>query len=150
MEILEVSINDAEILTKLTQRSKGYWDYTPEQMNAWKDELTVTPTYIENHLSYKLVEFGRILGYYSLMHYEDKAILLDNLFIEPDTINLGYGTALLNHAMQVAKELGYNKMIVESDPNAKLFYMRKGFKEIGEKMTSIPSRFLPIMGKVLH
>ena len=149
VDIVEVHTSDAKLLTDLTIRSKSYWDYPKEQIEEWMPELRITVDYIKSNVLYKLVEHGRIIGYYALEDLEMNGVLLDNLFIEPDRIGQGCGNLLIQHAFKTAKDLGYAKMIVESDPHATHFYIRKGFKEIDKKESSIAGRFLPIMGKVL-
>ena len=55
----------------------------------------------------------------------------------------------MHHAFNTARDLGYEKMIVESDPHAEHFYLRKGFQLIDKKESSISGRYLPVMGKEL-
>ena len=43
------------------------------------------------------------------------------------------------------KIIGFEKVILDSEPKAVAFYEKLGFKTIGQLPTSIKDRFLPIM-----
>ncbi len=145
MKIEKAHLEDSKVLTELTIRSKDYWNYGPEQIAEWKDELRVTPEYIKETEMYKLVLDDQIIGYYAAVEADKETIKLDNLFIEPDFIRQGYGSILVDHFIQQTKDSSYQRMLLDSDPNAVKFYEMKGFKVIGKLKTSIKDRFLSIM-----
>jgi len=145
----KVQITDALALTELTIRSKDYWNYGTDQIDKWIADLTITEEYITENILYKLINNNRILGYYSLIRESDLIIKMDNLFIEPEYIGKGFGSVLLNHACERSLSLGYKIMNLDADPHAEQFYIRHGFKVIGQLPTSIKGRFLPIMKKEL-
>ncbi|HKO76105.1 MAG TPA: GNAT family N-acetyltransferase, partial [Flavobacterium sp.] len=74
-----------------------------------------------------------------------KNVLLDNLFILPEYIGKGFGKYLMNDFLNRMKEEKFNKITLDSEPNAESFYLKFGFKKIGEFETSIKNRFMPIM-----
>ena len=135
---------DSDALTNLTMLSKNYWNYGREQMQLWKEELTITPGYIASHHVEKLEVEGRIIGYLALI---DKSpdVLLDNLFILPDEIGKGFGEMMMQYIFTVVRRMHYRKIILESDPHAVAFYERYGFRTTGRSPTSIEGRYLPIM-----
>ncbi|MFT6245466.1 MAG: hypothetical protein ACJA0U_003079 [Salibacteraceae bacterium] len=46
--IIEIaSTSDAKDLTDLTIRSKSYWGYSSEQIEEWRDDLTISADYLE-------------------------------------------------------------------------------------------------------
>jgi len=145
MEIKSANISDAEQLTTLTLASKSYWSYTPEQIRAWTNDLTITADYIQKHQVFKLENDHAILGYYSTYESSPDQIKLDNLFIHPSHIGHGFGKKLLNHCIQEAKQQGYGTIELDADPHAESFYSHFGFKTIGQIPTAIPERFLPVM-----
>ena len=147
--ITKVETEDAAALTALTIRSKAHWNYGADQINKWIPDLTLAEEYITEHIAYKLVDRDHILGYYSLIHISDSIIKMDNLFVEPDGIGLGYGAVLLNDSIQRAVSLGYSLMTLDADPHAEQFYLRNGFRIVGELPTSIEGRFLPVLEKEL-
>lgn len=58
--------------------------------------LTITPEYITDNETYKLVSSNTIIGYYSF-YIKGETVYLDNLFIDPDHIGEGFGKVLMNH-----------------------------------------------------
>ena len=136
---------DAERLSKVTKMSKAFWGYSREQMEAWDEELTISPTYIEENIVLKLILDFDIVAYYSLVHLDEKHIKLDNLFIHPDYMKKGLGSLLLGESISLSQELGYQIMILDSDPNAKSFYELHGFVEVDQKETGTEGRYLPVM-----
>ena len=42
MNIEKALTSDADILTSLSIRSKSNWNYTANQIDSWKEELTVS------------------------------------------------------------------------------------------------------------
>ena len=144
-EIKSADISDAQQLTTLTLASKSYWGYTPEQIKAWTDDLTITEEYIQRHQVFKLETDHAILGYYSTYESSPSQIKLDNLFILPSHIGKGLGKTLLDHCIQNARQQGYQSIELDADPHAESFYFHFGFKTIDQIPTSIPGRFLPVM-----
>lgn len=143
--ISKATIEDAEILTKITKKSKAYWGYSKMQIEAWSSQLTINKTYIETNKVYKLVINDLIVGYYSYIILEENAVQLDNLFLLPEYIGTGLGTFLMNDFLDRCKALKFQKVVLDADPNAENFYKKHGFKIVGQIETSIKDRFLPIM-----
>ena len=150
MKILKAQPEDHLILTSIMRLSKAYWSYSEEQLLKWQDELTVSKTEIINHHVYKLVTNDTIIGFYSFKKETSGTIKLDNLFILPEYISKGLGKLLLNDCLAKALELGYSKVLLDSDPNAENFYLHSGFTVIGQKNTSIKNRYMPIMVKEIQ
>ena len=72
MEIKKASINDNEILTEITKKSKAYWGYSEEQLLKWDSNLTISKVYIENNTVFTLTNDNKIIGYYSYITKEKK------------------------------------------------------------------------------
>jgi ribosomal protein S18 acetylase RimI-like enzyme len=145
MEIEKASVNDHEILTEITKKSKAYWGYSEEQILKWNDNLTISEDYIESNTVYKLVNEDKIIGYYSYIVKEEKNVILDNLFVLPDYIGKGFGKYLMTDFLNRVRNDKFEKITLDSEPNAENFYRKIGFKKIGEFETSIKNRFMPIM-----
>lgn len=75
----------------------------------------------------------------------EKEVVLDNFFVLPDYIGKGCGKFLMVHFLEKVKTLNFEKVRLDSEPNAKNFYAKFGFKVIRKLKTSIENRFLPIM-----
>jgi GNAT superfamily N-acetyltransferase len=140
--------DEAQVLTDLTRRSKAHWGYDAVFMAKHWDELAVTAEQIMDEHVYLLEANGRICGYYWLGYSCGDMITLENLFIDPDVMRSGVGTALWLHALEAAASLGYRVMQFDSDPHAEGFYLKMGARRIGEKpapQPERPDRVLPFM-----
>jgi hypothetical protein len=60
--------HEAGIISDLTMRSKAYWGYSNEFMQACRKELTVTPENINaDNIDYVIAENNsQLLGYYAI------------------------------------------------------------------------------------
>ena len=145
MKIKKANLNDNEILTVITKKSKAHWGYSEEQILKWNKNLTISKEYIESNSVFTLVNNEKTIGYYSYIVKEEKNVLLDNLFILPEYIGKGFGKYLMNDFLNRMKDEKFEKITLDSEPNAEDFYLKIGFKKIGEFETSIKNRFMPIM-----
>ena len=144
MKIERANIDDNEILSEITKKSKAFWGYSEEQIIEWNDNLTISKNYIESNATFKLLDENRVIGYYSYI-IEKPGVKLDNLFVLPEYIGKGFGKYLVNDFLTRMRNQKIKKIILDSDPNAEEFYLKIGFKKIGEFETSIKNRFMPIM-----
>lgn len=149
MTIQEARPSDHQELSILTKTSKAYWGYSPEQMEKWDDDLTISEAYIAENEVWKLDLDDQIIGYYSYWEESPQLIKLDNLFLLPSHIGQGYGHFLLTDCMNRIKAAGYTSLRLDADPHAETFYAHYGFQVVGQLPTSIKDRFLPIMQKDL-
>ena len=141
---------ESDRLSALAFRSKVYWGYPQEFMNACRAELTYTADDIRDHHFFVILNDDRPVGFYGLTRLAAIEIELEALFVEPEYIGKGYGRALIEHAKTVAKQLGGSELIIQGDPNAAQFYLRAGGKLIGERESaSIPGRYLPVFSVYL-
>jgi len=145
MTIEKANTIDHEILTEITKKSKAYWGYSDEQLVKWSNNLTITQDYIKRNDVFKLVNNNIIVGYYSYFSEEEKSMKLDNLFVLPEYIGKGFGKYLMTDFLNRMKEIKIEKITLDSEPNAELFYSKMGFVKIGKFETSIKNRFMPIM-----
>lgn len=150
MNILQAKAEDASELTVVTMKSKAYWGFSKEQLEAWKEELTITTDYIDSCMVYKLELETNIIGYYSFKKITADEVLLDNLFVLPLCIGKGYGKKLMNHFLNRVESMGINTIRLESEPKAEAFYLKFGFKTYDQLKTAIPGRYLAIMNKKIE
>jgi len=139
--------NEASELSGLAMRSKAYWGYSREFMDACREELSVPQGHLENdRFCYVVAEHhGVIVGYYALERLSAAEFELEALFVEPRHIGSGIGRALITHAKKRAETAGGHTLVIQGDPNAENFYRAAGGKLTGRRESaSIPGRFLPI------
>lgn len=144
--IIEVSLNDAETLTEIALESKAIWGYTDEQVESWREDLTITNDRIQNWKFYKFLHGEHIVGFHGLSFASETSVI-EFLFVSPKFIGNKIGHQLLEHALYISRKKGVKEVIVLSDPNAQSFYEKYGFKKFKEEESSIQGRFLPWLKK---
>ena len=150
MIIEKAHATDAKAITELTLRSKAYWNYGETQIEAWKEELTIHPSYIQDNHVFKLEDQGQLIGFYAYLFLEKSRVKLTFLFIDPPFIGKGYGNVLIQDFFERIMPDKVERVVLDADPNAEQFYQRHGFKVIGKLASSIKDRYLPIMEKNLR
>ena len=138
--------DEAESLGHLAFRSKAYWGYSEDFMEACRAELTLSASYLREHSAFIIECDQTVAGFYTLERLSHTEVELGYLFVEPSMIGKGYGRKLIDHAKEHARSLGYESMIIQSDPNAVRFYRATGGSVIGTKESmSIPGRVIPLL-----
>jgi GNAT superfamily N-acetyltransferase len=115
-------------------------------MEAWRDELTVTPDYIQANLLELAYRDQNLVGFYGL-EFEQSRAYLQHLWVEPAHIGTGLGRILFDLACRSAKTRGCHFLDLTADPNAEPFYLHMGAVRTGEDHRSVLStpRVLPKM-----
>ena len=128
IKLRDAAKHEAKFLSDLAMRSKAHWDYSNKFMEDCRDELTVSPSDIENKNFYYFVgELNHeMVGFYALERLSKSEFELEALFLEPTHIGTGIGRALMNHAKKQAAALGGHVLKIQSDPNAAKFYRAAG------------------------
>lgn len=138
--------SDSVSLSDLAYRSKAFWGYPADFMEACRAELSVSVADIENaELVYFVAELcGEIIGYYALRRMSAIEFDLEALFVEPQHIGRGIGRHLMEHAKNHARRIGASSLLIQGDPHAESFYRAAGGKLVGERESdSIKGRYLP-------
>jgi GNAT superfamily N-acetyltransferase len=152
----------AATLSRLAFRAKAYWGYPREWLEAWRDELTISPDHVAAHDVFVAVttgrlagakagaDGGRISGFYALVCDAPDAEL-EHLWIEPDDIGSGVGRLLFEHSLARARSRRCHRVRIVSDPNAEAFYRHMGAAWIGVHHTSVLGhpRELPVLEVIL-
>ncbi|EEL51200.1 GCN5-related N-acetyltransferase [Bacillus cereus Rock3-44] len=140
----KASLNEANELSHIALISKATWDYSEEFIQACKEDLTITDDYIMNNYVYVLESEGIKIGFFSFQRKEEDA--LDFLYLHPNYKGKGYGKLLWQSVVEKAVELGMKCFTIDSDPNAKGYYMKMGAKLIGETPSTVfKDRLLPLL-----
>ena len=139
--------SDAAALSELAVRSKAHWGYSTDFLNACRAELAVDPARIgsPDYRCFVAHLENTTVGYYALETLSDDIYELDALFVEPRFIGKGAGRELMQHALDVLRELHAVRLVIQGDPNAHDFYLAAGARHIGSRASgSIPGRELPL------
>lgn len=142
--------NEHKRLTQIAFAAKRFWNYPEAYFDIWKDELTVTPAYIDQNDVFVAVIKGSVVGFCSIVFIKEdfyagdvlikKGHWLEHIFIEPAHMKKGIGTALIRHTADYAKRNGILRLLIFSDPNANGFYRKLGASYKGESPSSIAGR----------
>ncbi|MDM5188118.1 GNAT family N-acetyltransferase [Bacillus sp. DX4.1] len=144
MIVREALLNEANELSKIALESKATWDYSEEFILACKEDLTITEQYIENNYVYILEKEGVKIGFFSFERKEVDS--LDFLYLYPVYKGKGYGKIIWECVVQQAIKIGITSFTIDSDPNAKGFYLKMGAKQIGETPSTVfKDRALPLL-----
>jgi GNAT superfamily N-acetyltransferase len=137
--------DEASALSELALRAKAHWDYTPEFIEACREELTVHRAEIVAGRVTVAEEHGSVVGF-STVGGDPPVAEVDMLFVEPEWIGSGVGSVLFDALRANAVATGFTRLRIESDPNATGFYERTGAVVVGEEPSvSIPGRMLPLL-----
>ena len=112
---------------------------------SWKESHRAfcTPDFIELHTPDRQMEYLRkkkSFGTKLYMLVDEKPVgivsvtgsLIEDLYIHPDMQNMGYGTKLLQYAIDQCADTP-TLWILENNKRAERLYRRMGFKETGRK-----------------
>ena len=134
-------------LTQVAHAAKSYWGYPSQWIELWRNQLTITPDFVQNNEVYAAIDADNVvLGFYAIGGEGEKRTL-EHLWVQPSSFGAGVGRQLFEHAMERASELGAHVVEIESDPHAEGFYQRMGAETIGEvtyELEGLP-RILPLM-----
>ena len=148
--ILSADEKESNILTSISFAAKRYWNYPEEYFDVWKEELTITPDYINKNQVYVAKINGEVIGFVSLVEVKDdfqvgellitKGFWLDHIFIRPELIGKKVVSKLIEFVKEWCRNQNISYLHILSDPNAKGFYNRIGADYIKEVPSSIKGR----------
>ena len=149
IHIREARSGEAEDLSDVAYRSKGYWGYNPETLDQWAGPLTITEEYLEANptfVAYEEDDEERILGFCALLCDQGRWEL-DHMWVIPEAIGRGIGARLFLRACEEAELLGASSLWILSDPSAEGFYKHMGAVRIDQQTTVVDGteRILPIL-----
>ncbi|MFH0783655.1 MAG: GNAT family N-acetyltransferase [Pseudomonadota bacterium] len=147
--------NEAAVLTRISFDSKEYWYYPQEYFEIWKNELTITPDYIEKNDVYVYEKDGAVAGYYSIVYLREnidisgitikKGFWLEHMFIESSHIGKGIGAKMFHHLRKRCIDEGMSELGILADPNARGFYEKMGCQYVEEYPSTIQNRTTPYL-----
>jgi GNAT superfamily N-acetyltransferase len=134
---------EADILSALAMRSKAHWGYDQEFLEVVRPILTFTEKALTDSPVFVLAVGGEVAGVYRLSGLPPEGELED-LWLDPGMIGRGLGRLLFDHAVGTAAELGFDSLLIESEPNAEGFYLTMGAIHVGDRR-SVTGRTLSLM-----
>jgi GNAT superfamily N-acetyltransferase len=153
--IRSAKCSEADILTKISFESKGYWGYPKAFFDVWTDELTISSDYIQSNDVFVVEQEGAIVGYYSIVELKDdidvagiridKGFWLEHMFIEPSSIGKGVGAKMFDHLRERCRSRGIIELGILADPNSRGFYEKMGCEYKAENPSTIENRTTPFL-----
>ncbi len=159
MNIRQARKEEAEALTEISFAAKAYWNYPEEYFILWQNELTISKQYIEDNTVFVFHQENWIAAFASLIILEkplnvkdislQPGLWLDHMFVKPDNIEKGIGTALFHHCSAFAFRLGFQKMRILADPNSLGFYLKMNCRYLDDYPSTIQGRTTPYLEYIL-
>lgn len=147
--------NDAAALTRISFDSKGYWRYPQSYFEIWKNELTISPDYIDRNEVFVYEKNHEVVGYYSIVSLPEDAFVsgirltkgfwLEHMFIDPPNMGKGIGSKMFHHLRNWCKKMEIGKIEIFADPNSRAFYEKMGCRYVGEFPSTIKNRTTPYL-----
>ncbi len=144
-----------KILTEISFVSKGYWDYPASYFDVWKNELTISETYILDNDVFVYETNEVVVGYYSIVILKKSIDVsgiiipagtwLEHMFILPEYIGQGIGRTMFNHLVVHCRYKQAERIKILADPNAKGFYEKIGCRYIEAFPSTIKGRTTPYL-----
>ncbi|WP_439123135.1 GNAT family N-acetyltransferase [Marivita sp.] len=136
-------------LGDLCMRSKAHWGYDNAFMAACADVLRITKKDLKH--PFAIIRVGPKYAGITQVTLHKYGADLSKLFVCPDHMGKGVGSALVTWAKALAHAAGHADLKVESDPAAEAFYARHGAIRIGlAPSEAIPGRMLPLLSIPTH
>lgn len=130
-------------LDALCFRSKAHWGYDSAFMESVREQIRVQVEAVKAGRVWVAVDKDdRPLGVVEIDPI-DAAADLTLLFIAPENHRQGIGRALFEKALTLARQLGAQELLIDSDPQAAAFYATIGAIRIGAEPTGYQGRMLP-------
>ncbi len=146
LSIREARPDEAAALSDLAMRSKAHWGYDAAFLEACRADLTLTPREIAESASLVCEGAAGVVGFSRVVLMDERTAELDALFVDPTAMGMGAGKLLWERSVAVARELGAQDLVLQSDPHAEGFYLSRGARRIGEVASALlPGRTLPLM-----
>ena len=138
---------EAEELTDIAWRSKGYWDYPSEVMSRFRGLLTIKQDFVEANPTY-LIEHddtGEKLGFYALEKKERRLVAAPHVGAAGGNRH-GARRQALPPRLRDSRDDGAEELNILSDPNSEEFYIHMGAERAGEtECKEIPGWTQPVL-----
>jgi ribosomal protein S18 acetylase RimI-like enzyme len=147
--IRDAQPDEAFALEALQRRSSDVWEEYRAQLAANPDAIEPPHAAIaEGRVRVAVDGSGRRLGFAAVLPVKDDRCELEDLFVEPDSMQLGVGRLLVDDAVTRAAAAGATHVDVIANPNALGFYEKLGFRITGHAGTRFGNA--PRMTLALH
>jgi|FEC22Drversion2_1045045.scaffolds.fasta_scaffold00738_25 GNAT superfamily N-acetyltransferase len=139
--------DESPALHALAVRSKAHWGYDAAFMARAAPALALRPDQFAAGRVLVAEGAGGLVGVAAVLPPDGEGVAeIDQLFVDPPAMGRGIGRALLLAALDLARAEGARAVRLLSDPQARPFYERHGFRHVADAPSdAIPGRMLPLM-----
>lgn len=116
--------DEAAVLSDIAIESKGHWGYSREQLEVWRKDLRILPSYIKANTIETIWQDELKVGFFAIK-LNPKPIL-DHLWLLPKAIGRGIGKLAFQRAVAIAEKTGVKAFTIISDPAAEGFLFSHG------------------------
>lgn len=141
LKFIAAEAKDADLLRDTLIASKGYWGYSPEQLEIWRSNLKFEDDYIARNTLKLVLKDNEVIGFFAIVKGDCDE--LDHLWLLPGFIGKGYGNLVFEQILVECKALGISSFYLTSDSDAEGFYLKKGAFKVGEVYSEPQKRMLP-------
>ena len=123
-------------INELIARSKAHWNWPDGYLDKALPLHRIDAGYLRGNHSFEALDASdKLIAFVSVVVSEGK-VVLDNLWVTPESIGGGVGRQACEYVFQVAREEGWTELWVLPDPPAAGFYLKVGFSDTGERVLS--------------
>jgi GNAT superfamily N-acetyltransferase len=121
---------DVPTLDAIAMAAKAHWNYSEQQLDAWRADLSVPVESMSTRPVCVAEEQGEPIGFVQVAT-DVQPWELWAMWVLPAFMGRGVGTALLAWAVEFAASHGHKELAIDSDPNAEGFYRARGARVVG-------------------
>jgi GNAT superfamily N-acetyltransferase len=137
--------DEGERLREIAIAAKAHWGYPLDRVQDWAGQGDFSAAGLKAKEFWVTEVDGRAVAFASLIS-RDAVCVLDDLWVEPDAMGKGIGSALFRTAAERARTLGARTLEWEAEPHAIGFYERMGGRYLRDSPPTLWGRVLPVMG----
>jgi predicted acetyltransferase len=141
LQFIDADRNQAELLRDILISSKGHWGHSQEQLEKWRSIVNFEESYIARNTVKLILNDDEVIGFFAIVKGDADA--LDHFWLLPNSIGKGYGNLVFEQILLECKALEISRFYIISDPNAEVFYLKKGALRVGEVHSEAQNRMLP-------
>jgi hypothetical protein len=132
-------------LSDLMLRSKSHWDYDADFIEACRQDLTITPDWLQLNSGFVAERAGMAIGFFGIS-MDGSTAHVEHFFVAIEAIGSGAGKLMWAEYLHQAALRDADRIEIEAEPYAEAFYHRMGAVTIGQcPSTVFPGRMLPLM-----
>jgi GNAT superfamily N-acetyltransferase len=136
---------EGERLREVAIASKLHWGYDQERVYEWANGGDYSDDALARIDVYVAELGGCVVAWGGVERKDEELCWLTDLWVVPESIGKGVGTALFARCTDRARELGTRRLAWEAEPNSVGFYEKVGARRTGAESLSSWGRPVPVM-----